>query len=260
MWRMTPSLIVIASTVALSVSVLTTSCGQQVPVQKAASSAPAEQPSTGAPWRIAGSSVQGRPIRTLTLGHGARRVLFIGGIHGDEQEGAYTTARLPDAFNNARLGESVTLTIVEDLNPDGRAASTRVNANGVDINRNFPASNFDPREPSSGQAALSQPESRLLVDLISDVMPELVIVVHSWSGKQFVNYDGPAQLVADRFAEESGMPITPSTDFAPTPGSLGSFVGRDRGIPVMTIELLKGSDPKLDWERINSALLNAIAG
>lgn len=253
---------ILASTTALSMAVLPTSCGQRAPAQHAATSSlsPVEQPSSDASWRIAGTSVQGRPIRTLTLGSGSRRVLFVGGIHGDEQEGAYSTARLPAAFNNAGLGESVTLTIIEDLNPDGRTASSRTNANGVDLNRNFPASNFDVRELSSGGFPLSQPESRLFVDLISDVNPELVIVIHSWTGKEFVNYDGPAQQLAERFAANSGMPITPSSDFAPTPGSLGSYVGRDRGIAVMTIELRKGSDPKLDWERIDSALLNAIAG
>lgn len=100
------------------------------------------------PWRAAGASVQGRPIRTLRIGDGPRRVLFIGGIHGDEDEGSHTTAQLPAAFTAARLGDGVTLTIIEDANPDGRAAHTRVNANGVDANRNFPAPNFDPADPS----------------------------------------------------------------------------------------------------------------
>lgn len=214
----------------------------------------------GVDWKVLGSSIQGRPIRSLTLGHGSRKVLLIGGIHGDEPEGAYATAQIPAAFAAANLADGVTLTIVEDANPDGRAAARRGNANGVDINRNFPASNFDIHEPSFGGAPLSQPECRLLFDVIDRIDPALVLVFHSWVDKQFVNFDGPARAIAERFSTESGMPLTPSSEFAPTPGSLGSYVGRDRRTPVLTIEFLKGSDPEADWVRVRSAVLNAIAG
>lgn len=214
---------------------------------------------TGAPegWEVVGTSVQGRPIRVQTLGHGSRKVLFVGGIHGDEPEGAYTTSQLPAAFTDAGLADTVTLTILEDANPDGRAAGTRDNANGVDINRTFPASNFD---PSNGGSPLSQPESRALFDTINRVQPDLVLVAHSWAGSQFVNFDGPAREIAERFSASSGLPVRETNSFAPTPGSLGSYVGRDRGTPLLTIEVLKGSDPKAVWEQIREALLQAIRG
>src|SRR6185436_18884436 len=43
------------------------------------------------PWFTLATSVEGRPIRAATLGHGPRRVLWVGGIHGDEREGPYVT-------------------------------------------------------------------------------------------------------------------------------------------------------------------------
>lgn len=211
-------------------------------------------------WEVVGSSVEGRPIKALTLGRGPRRVLFVGGIHGDEPEGAYTTSQLPEAFLTSGEIEQVTLTIIEDANPDGRAATTRGNANGVDVNRNFPAVNFDDSDPAHGGTPLSQPESRILHDLIERIDPALVVVMHSWTDRQFINFDGPAKSLAERFAAKSGFPVADSKSFAPTPGSLGSYVGRDRGTPVITIELLKGSDPEDDWRRIRSALLEAIRG
>lgn len=215
----------------------------------------------GAPtWQVIGTSVNGLPIRQLTVGGGPRRVLFVGGIHGDEQEGALTTAELPAAFEAAGLGDAVSLTIIEDLNPDGRAAGTRSNANGVDVNRNFPALNFDSANPANGGEGLSQPESRTLVESIDRFAPALVIVAHSWAGKQFINFDGPAREIADRFSVASGLPVEDSGSFAPTPGSLGSYVGRDRGIPVLTIEVLKGSDQQLIWDKLRPALLEAIHG
>jgi hypothetical protein len=158
------------------------------------------------------------------------------------------------------LAETVTLTVTEDVNPDGRIAGTRGNANGVDLNRNFPATNFDGTDPENGKTPLNQPESRALHDLIERVRPDLVIAMHSWDGQQFINFDGPARSIAERFSTTSGLPVAESTSFAQTPGSLGSYLGRDRGVPLITIELLKGSDPLRNWEAIKDALIQAIAG
>lgn len=207
-----------------------------------------------------GTSVRGNPIRISTVGHGPRKVLFIGGIHGDEPEGSVATTELPAAFLAAGLADAVTLTILEDANPDGRAAGTRTNANGVDVNRNFPASNFDPSDPSNGGIPLSEPESRAVTDAIELARPNLVLVAHSWVGRQFINFDGPAREIAHRFSASSGLPVEESTSFAPTPGSLGSYFGRDRGIPVLTIEVLRGTDPAVVWDQLRGALLEAIRG
>jgi murein peptide amidase A len=217
-------------------------------------------PPGAADWEVIGTSVQGKPIRAQTIGQGPRKVLFIGGIHGDEAEGAVATAELPAAFEAAGLAEAVTLTIIEDANPDGRAARTRGNANGVDVNRNFPAANFDSTDPSNGGTPLSQPESRAVKDTIDRIQPSLVLVAHSWAGRHFINFDGPAREIAERFSASSGLPVEASSSFAPTPGSLGSYFGRDRGIAILTIEVLKGSDPTAVWGQIREALLQAIAG
>ena len=66
--------------------------------------------------------------------------------------------------------------------------------------------------------------------------------------------------IAERFSAATGLKVKNSSSFAPTPGSLGSWAGRDRGIALLTIEILKGTDPQREWERIKTALLAAIAG
>ena len=239
-------------------------CQAPEPVGSTAASTPAVV--TGPPgptpaadasgWRRIGTSLQGRPIRARTIGHGPRRVLFIGGIHGDEPEGTVVTAQLPRAFDAAGLGDAVTLTVIEDANPDGRAARIRGNANGVDINRNFPASNFDP----ANGTPLSEPESRAVYDTIRQVQPALIIVAHSWSGDEFINFDGPARELAERFSAAGGLRVQDSGSFAPTPGSLGSYAGRDQGIALLTVEVLKGTDADVVWERLRPALLEVIGG
>ena len=152
------------------------------------------------PWREIGRSVQDRPIRMMTVGRGPRKVIWVGGIHGDEREGRVTTERLPDALRS--LGnsiEQVTLHIVQDVNPDGTALARRGNANGVDLNRNYPAENFDLGNPRFGGEPLSQPEARALHDLILRLQPDLVVVSHAWRGDHFINFDGPAEQLAILF-------------------------------------------------------------
>lgn len=211
-------------------------------------------------WQAIGASHAGRPLRATRLGHGPRRVLWIGGIHGDEREGAVATAQLPHRL----LAEPgalarVTLTIVEDANPDGTAQGTRGNARGVDLNRNYPAPNFQPSR-FFGLTPLDQPEARALHDLILAERPHLVVVMHAWRGDHFVNYDGPAAALAQRFAALSGYRVQASDGIAPTPGSLGSWVGGTLGIPILTIEYERGTEPWTAWFDTRAAILAVVLG
>lgn len=186
-------------------------------------------------------------------------MLWIGGIHGDEPEGSVATSALPAAFLAAHLDRRVTLTILEDANPDGRAAHVHDNANHVDLNRNFPAHNFDSTNPQYGGRPLSQPESRAVYDLIAATHPNLVVVCHAFRGDQFINYDGPAVALATRFSELSPLRVERSTELGyATPGSLGSFVGRDLGVSILTIEWRDGSDAARDWQQTEPAILAVI--
>jgi hypothetical protein len=205
--------------------------------------------------------VQGRPLRLLRLGVGPRKVLWIGGIHGNEPDGIVATARLPDAFATSGLRNTVTLLVLEDANPDGRAARTRTNINGVDLNRNFPAPNFDATNPTDGGSPLSQPESKAAYNVIVTEHPALVIACHSWVGASFVNFDGPALHLAEVFARHSGMALRLSSALGETtPGSLGSWLADSLGMAVLTIEWQRGSDPTKDWQRTRAAVLATIGG
>ncbi|MEM1453428.1 MAG: hypothetical protein AAGI22_30270, partial [Planctomycetota bacterium] len=61
----------------------------------------------------------------------------------------------------------------------------------------------------------------------------------------FVNYDGPADGFARRFAVAAGDPwrVEPSMGY-PTPGSLGTWFGVDRNLPILTIEFDRGCPPE----------------
>src|SRR5207248_3319682 len=131
-----------------------------------------------------GHSVDGRAIRPVVLGSpaAAHRVLVVGCIHGNETAGIAIVQRLI-ATGAPRGTEIVAVTSV---NPDGCARGTRQNANGVDLNRNFP-SNWSPighrgSYQYAGPQPLSEPESRYSVALIEKLRPQITIWFHQHQG------------------------------------------------------------------------------
>jgi protein MpaA len=202
--------------------------------------------------------VDGRPIEAILVGSGPSHVLLIGGIHGDEPEGLPLIERIADEFaSNRTLTRSATVLVVRNLNPDGTAEQTRTNRNGVDLNRNFPASNWDStaRQPRyhPGSEPGSEPETQVLVELLREFRPERILVMHSTRGKPMVNYDGPARDLAEAMSQLNGY-VTSDTIGYPTPGSLGSYAGIDMQIPIITLELPRGVGAEPAWQANREAL------
>jgi protein MpaA len=133
--------------------------------------------STGARKVVLGRSVEGRPVVAYELGVPAspRKVLVVGCIHGNECAGVAIVDQL------RRLGPlaGVDLWLVPDANPDGRAAGTRGNAHGVDLNRNFPR-RWRPLRGVyySGPRPASERETRIVMRLILRVRPTVTIWFH----------------------------------------------------------------------------------
>ncbi|WP_428937036.1 M14 family zinc carboxypeptidase [Fontivita pretiosa] len=222
-------------------------------------------PSQSATQRIRlGQSVQHRPIELIVLeGDPEDAVLVIGGIHGDEPTSvdvARGLAELLEAQPALRCGRLVGLIV--NANPDGLAAGTRGNARGIDLNRNFPASNFKPGlggRYRGGDSPLSEPESRVIADAVARIRPKLLISIHSiGSGRHCNNYDGPARHIAQEMSRHNGYPATATIGYA-TPGSLGSWAGKDLQIPMITLELPRRLDGVHVWAENRRALLAGIA-
>jgi murein peptide amidase A len=209
-------------------------------------------------WHAIGQSVDNRPIEAMLIASGPSRVLLIGGIHGDEPEGLPLIDRLADEMvANRSLSRNATILIVRNLNPDGTAERTRTNKNGVDLNRNFPASNWDStaRQPRfhPGSEPGSEPETQILVEVMREFEAERILVMHATRGKPMVNYDGPARDLAEAMSRLNGY-VTSDTIGYPTPGSLGSYAGIDMKIPIITLELPRGIAAETAWQANREAL------
>jgi len=170
------------------------------------------------------------------------KILVLGGIHGDEYSSVTIMFKWMEILDQYHSG-LFHWKFAPLVNPDGllQKKSQRINANGVDLNRNFPNNGdidaslhywktrayHDPRR-YPGPHPASEIETRWIVELINQFKPDAIVAVHAPFG--IVDYDGPTK---------------PPTRLGPLylkllgtyPGSLGNYAGLHQNIPVVTIEL-----------------------
>ncbi len=203
-------------------------------------------------------SVNGRPlwVRDVDPGRASMRILVTGAIHGDELSSAAV------ALHWIRLAgqppqdapQTIHWRFVPALNPDGLLAKPprRVNARGVDLNRNFPTPNWDRdakiywekrtrKDPRRwpGPQPLSEPESRFLHEQMKSFQPNLIVSIHAPYG--VLDFDGPSvppSRLGRLYLDQVGI----------FPGSLGNYGGVHKGVPVVTIELPNSMRTPLDSE------------
>ena len=198
--------------------------------------------------------MDGRRIYAVELGDPdtPHRILAVGVIHGNETAGLAVTRELA----GRRPPREALLWIVEDLNPDGVAAGTRQNADGVDLNRNFPY-RWRPVGPPgsmqySGTKPLSEPEARIAHSLILRVRPRITVWFHQPLG--LVDESGGSLAIERRFARQAGLPLRRLTRY---PGSAAGW--QNHRLPSSTafvVELPAGSPPA----RATSRYANAVRG
>jgi hypothetical protein len=118
---------------------------------------------------IIGTSVLGEPIYGLKIGTGSKRILMWSQMHGNESTTTKAVFDVINTFlhskeNTKHILESCCIYIIPILNPDGAKAYTRVNANQIDLNRDA--------------QVLSQPESKILLDVFNDFQPHFCYNLH----------------------------------------------------------------------------------
>lgn len=168
---------------------------------------------------------------------GNKYIYLIAGVHGDEVEGVYVLKKLFEWLKEAEQID-LPLIVIPILNVDGFRANTRVNSNGVDLNRNYPSKNWTDKYTQEnhypGKEALSEPENKFLIKLFNKFKPGLIISFHSW--KALLNYNGKCLDIAELLEKFNQYPIVGEFTDHPTPGSLGELAPEKYNSPVLTFE------------------------
>lgn len=264
------------------------------------------------PWKEAGHSVRGRalvyasfetanlegalPIErsfqgalsTLRPALKKNTTLIFSMVHGDEGTPLFIALQLAFLLQEQRhtpqaswLRPGHQVVIAPLINPDGfyhRPRRLRVNARGVDLNRNFETLDWfkgledwkrrgRPPRRFPGWAPVSEPETVFQRELIREFQPKIILSLHS--PLDYLDMVGPGH------APQKGRPLA---DFIPPrgvweqheklrqhlkamvgdffPGSLGNYAGKQLGIPTFTLEL-PSSDPHRApayWKRYHSGI------
>lgn len=212
-----------------------------------------------------GTSVEGRPLLCTVIPADAESpvegappretILILATIHGDESAGtALSEMLITTLLAEPALVQGRRVVIVPVVNPDGLARPRRTNANNVDLNRNFDASNWG--SSHAGSDPLSEPESRALVELWERFQPDRVVSFHQ--PVNLVDYDGPAEAFAQAVGAAGELRVQ---RIGSRPGSLGSFVGVDNNTPILTVELPARAERNSDgvlWQRFGAMMLTCV--
>jgi protein MpaA len=208
-----------------------------------------------------GESVKGTPLEALVLGVGQEDTTVVfGAFHGDEPGSEVVVNALLSFLREhpEKLGHRRRVVIMPVVNPDGLAAGTRQNANGVDLNRNLPTQDwtakYDKKRYHPGPTAASEPETKAVISLLERYPPDKVISVHT--PLNLMNWTGTGELLAAEMKKHNRLRSTGDIGYS-TPGSFGTYCGVELGAAMVTLELATASGNGA-WARHKDALLAAI--
>lgn len=185
----------------------------------------------------------GNQIRCYKKGDSGKKILLIGSIHGFEKAGILLSVKiLNEVFAKEKLAN--TLLCIPSANPDGNILETRMNASRIDINRNFPSTNWVYVDSAKlknekiyfwgGMEPASEIETKFIMKVDSIYNPEIIIVFHQFL--DLVNYDGIGLPLAEYLSKSTGMKLESDMGYE-TPGSMGSYFGNDKRKEMITVEL-----------------------
>ncbi|MGW8377422.1 M14 family metallocarboxypeptidase [Streptomyces sp. ODS28] len=195
-----------------------------------------------------GSTKEGRPLRLVRIGADAppdassvRRgnsVMLLCSQHGDEpsgREACLSTIRdlaLAKDPETRRFLQHTSVLVVPTANPEGRAADTRGNSDGVDINRDH--------------IALKTREARTFARLFRDFRPDTVYDLHEYGAHapyyvkdllalwpRNLNASGPVHRESQALAEQYVRPSAERAGF--TTGTYGIWTDPHTGEPVKQV-------------------------
>jgi murein peptide amidase A len=215
---------------------------------------------------VIGHSVLGAPISAYSYGQGEVQYLIVAGIHGGNEGNTVDLAYQLLVYMSEHpdfVPSDAVLFVVPDMNPDavarGRNADARVNANGVDLNRNFPTSNWVPdwdhedcwneRPTTGGSSGGSEPETRAVMNFILSHRIQAMISYHSAALGVFPGgnpWQPASEALAEGLAKATGYPYPPIDIGCTYTGTLADWAVENSVGAAVDMELTNHSDTDFD--------------
>jgi predicted deacylase len=214
-------------------------------------------------------------LEVYRFGTGSTERLIVAGMHGGDE---YNTVELVEQLM-AYIGKhpevipsSVTLYILRDLNPDGVARALnylgRANANGVDLNRNWPA-NWQKDWPrtgcwtttyvTGGTGPASEPETKALMAFIQSHHFDGLINYHSAALGIFpggIPISAASKRLAQAVADVTTYHYPALNTGCDYSGGMVDWTA-NLGIPSLDVELTNHTDTDFDMNlRVLNVFLN----
>ncbi|MDX1689018.1 MAG: M14 family zinc carboxypeptidase [Candidatus Promineifilaceae bacterium] len=237
-----------------------------------ASAVPPSQPEK----LILGYSVEDQPIEAARFGDGPRAVVFVGGLHaGFAPSSVRLAEQTVDYFRKTpeAVPVGVTLYVILSMNPDSvydpGALPGRLNANGVDLNRNWdcdwtPNPEIEGRTipGAGGPQPFSEPETQAVAEFLLFVEPAAVVFWEARASGGLVSPGGCGQLsaasqsLAEQYARAARYQRERFESYAgqTVPGDASNWAD-GQGFP--SIVVLLPSATAVDWEA-NRAAIEAV--
>lgn len=235
-------------------------------------------------WNHVRNSNIGTPLIWTVFGEenspaAKNTTLVLCGVHGDEITPVKFCWDLIRELKSHHTFSDKMVVVAPLVSPDSffKPRPTRTNGRGVDVNRNFPTSDWNKealkrwsaakkdKRKYPGPKSSSEQETIFQMNLIHRYKPNKVISVHA--PLTLLDYDGPAlttengklaKTLLEQMSEKSaGYKIS---NYPVFPGSLGNWAGKEKHIPTYTLELPNTNAQETDrfWILFKDAVLIAI--
>jgi len=199
-------------------------------------------------WTI-GLSEEQRLMVAESYGFEGPVLLVLSAIHGNERLAlTYGERFRTELLSGYADRHGIRVIFLQVANPDGVMRRSRENAGFIDLNRDFPTSN---RYDDNAHSGL---ESVYIKDLVDASNLTAALSVHCCIPT--FDWDGPAGELAEGMSEAMLPEVYFGTQtLGASAGSLGSYVGLDLGLPIITVEFAVGTEiePLLQLQQMTKA-------
>ncbi|MBS0261252.1 MAG: succinylglutamate desuccinylase/aspartoacylase family protein [Planctomycetes bacterium] len=210
-------------------------------------------------WSSYYRSTEKRAIESMILGSGARHVVILASLHGDETQSQALIDELSRCLKaQPEYLKQNTVLLIKTPNPDGTSDGSPYNSRGIDLNRNFPSDNWVALDNKrGGPKAGSEIETKALVRLLGEFKPSLLVHVKDSRSQGYVNYEGAARNRAEQIASLMSCQVMQGRG-ARTSGSVENYAQTRLSCPSLTLLLPREESDDEAWSTYGAALLSLL--